>query len=259
MRLILLLLLSLALSAPALADDAAPETQTPERLGPEYCFDTDSFAKPMRKRADMKSEKRDRVNFHMPMSVWLEPSEAPPSHVEVRDAGSVTRFDFSPVHDNIFITPSLADALGSTSEAAQVCVVDPTREGRLRSERGYRGGLSMDVLWMSTPGTHDLADIEDGLKDGRSHYKKLAGAMAMLVPKFTHIAVRHPNRETPPKVFATRAGADVGEPEFEDYDGTRFVSVKAIEALGADAIRIDGPYEIGPSPSVKQVKRFTGG
>ncbi len=254
MRQALPVLFALAFAAPAFAQDAPPEL-----MGAESCFTPSGLMKTLRKGAELKPAKRDRVQFHTP--VWVEPEdgELPPSHVELRDAGQITRFDFAPTGENRFATPSLGDALARASETAEVCLVDPAREGRPRSERGYRGSVSMDVLWMRTPGTHDLADIEDGLKDGRSHYKKMAGAMAMLVPKFTHIAVRSPGSDTPPAVIATRGGVDVGAPELELYNGTRFVSLDAIEALDADAVRIDGPYEIGPSPSVKQVKRFTGG
>jgi len=242
----------LAAPLPAFADDK-PE---PQLLGPEYCFPTEDIRESLAAFDGLKPEKRDIVGPDMAMTIELEDGEIMPERVELRDGDTVRPLLFDAYNRSIRL-PSLVQ---SGSNEAKICVIDPAREGRFFESVGYNLNFGMGVRFKTTPGTHSLEQIEKGLKDGRSHYKKMAGAMGFMVPKFTHIAVAGRDKANPPVVFATLKGQDLGEPDFELYDGARMIDIDTLEEMGADGVRIAGDYyRMSPSPDAKTVAKFSGG
>ncbi|WP_298915173.1 hypothetical protein [uncultured Algimonas sp.] len=239
-----------AFVAPVLAQDA------PEPLGRDYCFETADMTAMLRKFDGLKDRKRDTVGAEFALGFDLQDGEALPERAELRDGTAVTPIAFDAHHRSTGLTPMLAAA----SDAAELCIVDPARAGRRPMDMGYRLNMGLGIRFLRTPGTHGLAEIEDGLKDGRSHYKKMAGAMGFMVPKFDHVAVAGRDEDNPPRLWATADGADIGEPAFTLYDGARLVDVDVLEAMGADGIRIaDGYYRLSPSPDAETVAKFSGG
>lgn len=227
--------------------------QVPETLGAETCFPIQEITKRVHKMDELKASKRDTVALRMEAEIEPEDGEALPDRLEIRDAGRVTRLPLNEQNR----TTSLLDTVRTASEAAEFCIVDPAREGRLREEVGYDFDLGLNVGFIETPGHHSLEQIEDGLKDGRSHFKKMMGAMGFLIPKFTHVAIAS-DEDVPPAVFVTKDGVDLGQPEFETFDDVRLYEVDQIETLGGDGLRIVGPYRMSPSPDAKTVARFSG-
>ncbi|MGJ8560661.1 MAG: hypothetical protein ACSHX3_10530 [Litorimonas sp.] len=241
--------LLLASAAPARADDA------PEPLGEEYCLPTGGVNDAIAKFDSLKPEKRDTVSADLSLKFELQENEVMPERVELRDDDRVIPVAFNEKNRSI----GFIDQLRTVSNAASLCIIDPARADRTREDRGFLVDISMGVRFKETPGTHPLSQIEDGMKDGRSHYKKMAGAMGFMVPKFDYIAVAGEDDVTPPRLWATAKGVDLGEPEYELYDGARMVSVKALEKMGADGVRIeDGYYRMSPSPDAKTVAKFSG-
>ncbi|GLQ20955.1 hypothetical protein ACFFUB_07635 [Algimonas porphyrae] len=241
-------------SANAFADEA--ETDAPKAMGPEYCFPAAGIQETLAKFDSLKDKKRDTVGPEIAISLEMEEGENPPERIEIRDEAGVMPVTFDDYHR----THNLTDQLRDASLAAELCVVDPDRAGRLPTERGYAFNVGMGVRFKRTNGTHMMAEIEDGLKDGRSHYKKMVGAMGFMVPKFDHVAISGRDDANPPRVWATADGADLGEPAFELYDGARMIHIDTLEDMGADGLRIEGDYyRMSPSPDAKTVARFAGG
>lgn len=235
---------------PAQADDS----DAPKPLGPEYCFPIKDIIKTVEKFDSLKPEKRDIVGPDMSLKIRPEEGELLPERVELRDGDSIKLLEFDENNRSIAMT----DLIRASSEAGQFCVVDPDREGRLYKDVGYQLDFGMSIRFKETPGHHSLEQIEEALKDGRSHYKKMAGAMGFMVPKFTHIAISSPGEGEAPIIFATSDGQDIGEPAFEPYDDSRLVSLKTLENMKADGVRIEGPYRISPSPDAKTISKFSG-
>lgn len=240
-----------AIAAPALAqEDPAPAALTP---GGESCFPAKDITKQINKMENLKASKRDTVRVFFEATLDVPEGQPYPERLEVRDADQITPIKLDLVSGR---TLNMQDTLRTASEDAQMCIIDPYREQRGEEKMSF--GVSMRVGFIETPGSHSLAQIEDGLKDGRSHYKKMAGPMGFMVPKFGHIALASDDEDNPPRAFVTRAGADIGEPEFEIYDGARLIDVDQIEAMGGDGLRVDGPYRMSPSPDAKTIAKFSG-
>ncbi|MGB6230640.1 MAG: hypothetical protein WBF53_11010 [Litorimonas sp.] len=234
----------------------AQDVDTPRTLPAEDCFPVEEIKKSLSKFDSLKASKRDTVAAELSLEIALEEGEAMPERYELRDGERVLTVLFDDRNRSVELTDQLRDV----SDAAVMCNVDPAREGRLVSERGYGLAFGMGVRFIETPGFHTLEDIEKGLKDGRSHYKKIVGAMGFMVPKFDYIAVAGHDEDKPPRVIAMLAGSDIGEPAFELFNGGRMVEIDTLEEMGADGIRIDADYyRMNPSPSIETVKRFMGG
>lgn len=240
----------LALAAPsAKADDA------PKPLGPEFCIPTADMTKMLGKFAGLKASKRDTVGPDFRMSIETDEGEAMPERVELRDGEAVMPIAFDDMGRSVGLQQRVLDA----SEDASLCIVDPARAERTFEAVGYTVDFGMAVRFKETPGTHSMEEIEDGLKDGRSHYKKMVGAMGFMVPKFDHIAVAGDDEDTPPTVMAMRDGQDIGAPDFERHDGARLIAMETLEDMGADGIRVIGDYRMSPSPDAETVAKFSGG
>ena len=242
-------LMALSVSQTAYADD------TGERLEADYCGSAAGIVEMVAKFDSLKPDKRDTVVARLNVNLILGESEPMPDSIELRDGETVLPLKFDETNRSI----GFIDQIRQVTETAKLCITDPARAGRTRQERGFELNTSMSVQFKDTPGTHSLAQLEDGLKDGRSHYKKLAGAMGFMVPKFDYISVWGADGANPPRVWATAEGADVGEPDYELYNGARLIALKTLEAMGADGVRIVDPdYRMSPSPDAKTIAKFTG-
>lgn len=239
------------LATPVYANDDAP----PEVMAAETCMPVKGLRETLVKMASLKDSRRDTVRGDMSIAFEMKDGEVMPERQELRDGGVVTELEFDAYHRSIGLTPLLLEA----SDGAEICNVDPAREGRRRDARGYTVSFGMGVRYIETPGIHSIDLIQDGLKDGRAHWKKMAGAMGFMVPKFDHIAVATDADGPPPRVVAIRDGVAVSALEGEIYDGARMIDLDDLKALGADSVRIDADnYRLSPSPSAKIVARFSG-
>ncbi len=248
----LLASLTAGLAPAALAQSSE---EGPKTIPAESCFPIEGIRKTLVKMESLKESRRDTVQATMGLSFELEPGEAMPERLEFRDAGRVLPVVLNADNESV----GLKEQMLEVSEAAELCNVDPAREGRLRGDRGYTQSFSLAVRFIDTPGTHTLEELEDGTKDGRAHYKKMAGAMGFMVPKFDHVAVAGNDDDAPPRLFATRNGQDVGELTGQLMNNGRLVPLDAIEEMDADGLRVDAPdgyYRLSPSPDAKTVEKF---
>lgn len=242
-------LLALILAAPSYADDAAVP------LDADYCRPAGGVSETLAKFDSLKAGKRDTVGPDLTLRLTLDEGETMPERIELRDGDTVLPIIFDATNASIGFT----DQIRQLSDAANLCIVDPDRAGRMRTDRGFVLNMNMGVRFKETPGTHSLDQIEDGLKDGRSHYKKMVGAMGFMVPKFDYIAVAGPDQANPPQVWATAKGMDLGQPDFELYDGSRMIALTTLETMGADGVRIEATdYRMSPSPDAETVAKFAG-
>lgn len=238
----------LAMALPAYAQDAdAPP------LGEETCMPTQGMKEAMAKFDGLKPERIDTVRAALKLTVNTDDENIVPERIEIRDVGEPQPLTLDPVMRTADLTPILP----SLSDEAQLCIVHPDLGDDVSPEDANYGiSIGMGVRFLETPGTHTLAELEEGMKDGRAHYRKMAGAMGFMVPKFGHVAVAGADPENPPRLWATKAGEDLGEPKSEFINGGRLVSLDDVEDMGADGVRIEGDYRLSPSPDAKTVERF---
>jgi len=116
-----------------------------------------------------------------------------------------------------------------------------------------------DVHFLTNSGYHDLATLEDGLKDGKSHYKKMVpAAMRMLVPSLKYVMIEYDVEDTPPQFTAVKGQEPIEGLEHETFCELAMIKVIDLEKLGADGLKImGGAYNLTPVPGVKTLKRFT--
>lgn len=243
-----------SLSLGAFASNALASEAEAAPTNEESCLPTKGMKDAMAKFDGLDADQLDTVRAGMSLSIETKESILLPKKIEFRDGDEIVPLTLDPDTKTIALTSYLP----SLSDESRLCIVHPTLDGEEIMWAKYGVGLEMSVRFQETPGTHTLSEIEDGLKDGRAHYKKMAGAMGFMVPKFDHVAVGGNDPENPPKLWATKNGEDIAEPEGELMNGGRLVSVKDLEKMGADGIRIEGDYRLSPSPDAKTVEKFSG-
>jgi len=134
----------------------------------------------------LDADKRDTVDMLFEASFKVKDGGALPARIFTRDAGVEKNFTLNP--DG---TVPDFDNIGRVSETAELCSEDPTREGTPHGE-GLNFGISSDVHFLTNNGYHDLETLKDGLKDGKSHYKKMVpAAMRMLVPTLKYVMIEY--------------------------------------------------------------------
>lgn len=249
--------LALSILCISLSVTTAQSQDAPPTMGPETCLPVESLKESLSQFDGLKPDRLDTVRAGLTLSMPPKETEADmpltqPDRVEVREGDTILPLTLDPDRHQIVLT----DIVPTLSETAQLCIVDTDLDGLPATERPYSVDFGLGVRFLETPGTHTMDELEDGLKDGRSHYKKMAGAMGFMVPKFGHMAVAGDDPENPPRLWGTREGQDLTEPDFVLINGGRLVSFKDLEKMGADGIRIEGDYRLSPSPDAKTVEKF---
>ena len=242
---------TLLISSPALAEDT--ETEAPKLRELINCFPAKDISKMVAKFQNLDADKRDTVDMLFEAKFKVNDGGALPARIFTRDAGVETNFTLNP--DGAVAD---FDNIGRVSETAELCSEDPTREGKPHGE-GLNFGISSDVHFLTNSGYHDLATLEDGLKDGKSHYKKMVpAAMRMLVPSLKYVMIEYDVEDTPPQFTAVKGQEPIEGLEHETFCELAMIKVKDLEKLGADGLKImGGAYNLTPVPGVKTLKRFT--
>ena len=246
-------LLFAAMSFASSALDGVASDAVTEPINEESCLPTESMKEMMAKFDELDADRRDTVRAGLKLAVDAKDTILRPERIEFRDGEARVPLTLDEETQSVTLTPHLA----SLSDEARLCIVHPALSEEQTLLPRYSIGIEMGVRFVETPGTHSIKQIEDGLKDGRAHYKKMAGAMGFMVPKFDHLAVAGNDPQDPPRLWATRDGQDIAEPDGVLMNGGRLIAVRDLEKMGADGIRVEGNYRLSPSPDAKTVEKFT--
>lgn len=250
MKFKVIILAGLCISAPAFAEDdkeAAPQLR--ERIS---CFPTKGITKFVSKFQKIDAKKRDTVDMLFSAKFSVKDGGVMPERLFIRDNGTEDNFNLKPdgtVPDFIKI--------GTASETAEMCTDDPTREGTPRGT-GFSFKIENDVHFLDNDGYHDLATIKEGLKDGKTHYKKMAPApIRMLIPTLSHVMIEYDAEDTTPQYAALKGEAPIEGLEHEMFCGQALIKLKNLEELDADGLKImGGAYNLTPVPGPKALARF---
>ena len=156
--------------------------------------------------------------------------------------------------------PFLVDAEGRLTDFHAVVITLPQDAqicGEVKTPEGEIGlSIDSDIVFKNRTGPYSLAELQDGVGDGKSFYKKMfGGAMALFVPKMTHVTIQYINEDTPLDMTFTQGGSPIASPPTEIFGGAHFIALEDIEASGADMMAIGGgEFKLMPSPSVKKMK-----
>jgi hypothetical protein len=243
-RYLLLTAIASAISAPAFSDDiATPATPS------EKCFPAEGLVKYYEKMSSLKPARLDTLEAVMSAEFVRDDETIELPKFWSRHAGQDTSFTVSADGKVTDFHPKVK----ALPKEAELC-------GQVRTPDGEEPkiGLSMDsdVVFKNRTGPYSLAELQDGVGDGKSFYKKMfGGPMAMLVPKMTHLTVQYLDKDTPLQLSFTQDGAPVAMPPFEKFGGTYVIGLDDIEDTGADTMIVSGgEFKLMPSPSVKKMK-----
>lgn len=239
-----------ALPLTALADDSEDALKLRELVN---CFPAKNITKFISKFQELGEDKRDIVDMLFVAKFEAKDGGALPSRIFTRDSDVETDFTLNP--DG---TVPDFDKIGKVSEAAELCSEDPTRVGTPHGETTLNFGISSDVHFLDNSGYHDIAAIKEGLKDGKSHYKKMVpGPMRMLVPKLSYVMIEYDAEDTAPQYSATKDGSPIEGLTHETFCDTAMIKLKDLEALGGDGLKVmGGAYNLTPVPGPKTLAKF---
>ena len=240
-----LVLMGLMLTAPTYAQAQDADVQK--------CFPAKGLIKHYRKFDKLDADKKDAVSIKPEAKFEiLKEGHDYPQRFFVKDGDVETDLTIEP-------DGRISDfgKLLSASKDAEMCFFDPKRAEIEDKEDGISFSISMDITFNQESGYHSLAELKDGLKDGKSHYKKMMGAMSFMVPKLTHVILSYDNEDMPVQITAVKDGEAVAGLSSEPFSGAHVIDVAAIEALGADGLQISGgDYTLEPGASIEKMKKL---
>jgi len=204
--------------------------------------------------AEVKPKRRNIVDVRLqPRFIIKDDGIWPDRFYLAKDGEVVTELPFSRE------TGAVPTFIAAASERpdTDICVDDPTRADRPEDDEGLYFEMGLSPLFKSTPGQHDVAELEEAAKDGKKFYKKmLPDAVAIFMPDTDYFAIRMIDRDAVPKAIAV--SGDVRNPlNMEAVKDMWVISLDDIEEANADRILIEGgAYDLQPVPSPKTLRRF---
>lgn len=233
----------------SLAYQASASEKSDEKQGIE-CMPAKDFVKVLSKIDKLKPEKKDTVSMVTTMKLTVLDGGVLPEHVFFRYKGAQVPFHLD---TDGFVTDIAKVA--KYDKRGELCMQDKTRLDKDDDEDGLNLDVDMDLYYHNKSGVHTLAELEDGLADGRAHIKKIVpGPIALIIPKFKYFSVESPEIDKI-KVEAMNGEKALGDIALEKAEGMHVFPMQALIAKGADRVRITGaPYRLSPMPSPEDLK-----
>jgi len=241
-------LLILALLAPqsAMAAD--------KLRGEVFCFPAKDVSKIVNSLKEVKESHRDVVDVNLNPKFIIKDGGVWPEefYLQTEDA----KIDI-PVEKPSGLTSTFLEEAFAYPDS-DVCVRDKTRADRPETDEGLYFEMGLSPFFHNRSGRHDIDELIEGAKDGKSFYKKMIPSVArMFMPDTDYLAVKYDDRRmTGAEIFAL-----VGDEEVpltgELYKEMFVISCDELEDIDATALIIKGgAYHLQPTVSVKTMKRF---
>ncbi len=220
------------------------------------CMPAKKIIKMTRKFDKLKPEKRDTVGVVPEMKLSTTGGGTLPERVYFRTGTAEEAFNMDA---DGWVTDF--ERIGTMDKKGELCMQGKQFIGKQDKDAGINLSIDFDILFKNTSGTHTVAELQDGAKDGKSHYKKMfPGPMALMVPKMTHVGVVYLVEDAAfaslsPQIFATNDGEKLSGLLVENFGGMFVIGLEDLQNLGADGLKIEGEkYELTPIPSIEKMK-----
>lgn len=139
----------------------------------------------------------------------------------------------------------------------ELCVQDPSRVGHPKQDSGLSFSVDFELLFNELDGLHSLDEIVKASKDAKKFYNQMAPkAFRFMVPKMDHLTIYSDNEADEFTITALKAGAVLPNLVTESFRTASVISLDHLKKIGADSLKITGPYKMEPSPSIKAMKKF---
>jgi len=245
-RLTILTLSLLATSHIAAAED--------KLRGEIFCFPAKDVPKLIDKLGEVKANRRDIVDVDINPKFLIKDGGAWPERFFLRSA--VSEIDI-PVQKPSGLTPTFVEKVYAHKDS-DICVADKTRADRPEYDEGLYFEMGLSPLFHNNSGRHEIAELKEGTKDGKTFYKKMIpAAVRMFMPDTDYLAVKYDDlRVSNAEIFA-RVGEDDIPLRVELYKEMHVISLETLKDMGASALIVEGgAYHLQPTVSVKTMKRF---
>jgi len=223
------------------------------------CIKVKKIVKKAKVFADLRAEKLDTVNTIPSLQIIVSEGKTPPDRLFFRDKDG-TETEFTLGYEGYV---DAFEKIASFDKKGSMCFQSKAKAAAPDEKVGFNFSVDFNVFYNNGSGLHTLAELEDGLKDGKTHYKKLfGGPMSVMVPKLTHIGVANFDTEVaiaaePLSIFAMKNGAQVDGLIVEEFAGLSVVSIAQLQTLGAEGLSVKGGvYKLMPIPSIKKMKKL---
>lgn len=247
----LAVLAAAAVSIAATAQEASPaEALSAEAPVNEKCFSADGLVKHVKKMNSQKPKRLDTLHAVMSAKWKRLLGEDPYPNMWTRQAGVDTPLS---VLDDGFVS-DFNSRLLTLSKGAEIC--GQKSADLVDEEPRFSMEIDSEILFKNATGPYSIAELQDGVGDGKSFYKKMMpGPLSLLVPKMTHLTLDYADENQPLAVRYTKEGTAVDAPPYEMFGTSFVIALEDIEASGADMMHVEGgPFKLIPTPSIKKMK-----
>lgn len=231
-----------------------PPAYATETRGTTFCFPAEKVPGILDELAEVKAERRDIVDVGLQPKFLIKDGGAWPERFYLARKGQlVTDIPFS---KETGATPTFISAVRATPDT-DICVDDPTRADRPQDDEGLYFEMGLSPIFHNQSGTHSLAELKEGAKDGKKFYKKMIpGAFRMFMPDTDYFAIKYKDTTTTPAAFAQTASGEV-QLEAEAHKDFWVVSLDDMKDIDATTMVVRGGlYELQPVPSPETMRRF---
>lgn len=214
------------------------------------CMPAKDFVKILGKLSMLKEDKTDTVSMVPKMLFKVNDGGALPERVFFRHMNAET-----PFHINTQGVVTDFVRIKDMHKDGEMCLQDKTRIDAPEDSDGLELNIDMDLSFHNTSGVHSLAELKDGLDDGRAHIKNIVPAMMrFMIPKFTHLSVTTENGK-PRQIRSYNDDGEVSGLNISVVENMQMIEYAQLQDLGADSLHITGgPYTLGPTPDPKDMK-----
>lgn len=221
--------------------------------GETYCYPAKHAAKTIRAISSIKAERKDIVAVNMKPQFLIYDNGSLPDRYYIVDQGQ--NLDFT-VNANGQV-PDFIEKVSQAGDDADLCIDDPARAGLSNDDESLYFEMGLTPFYKNRSGRHDMAELAEGTKDGKSQYKKMIPAAARIfMPDTRCLHIKYDKQDTPPQIMAS-VGGELLPIETEYYNEGYVLHFDDLIKMDAEALIIQGgSYKLSPVPSVKTMKRF---
>lgn len=235
----------------AVADDAEAAVELRDAI---RCFPVKSIVNYMTRFDGLDDSRTDTLQANFKARMVIRDEGAYPDRVFLKSGDAETALVIAE-DGRLQDFPPLAKAAPKDTE---ICVEDKARAGTPVDQPGASFSLPLSIELQNKSGTYKMAELVDGLKDGKAFYKKMVGGpLAMLVPKMTHLVISYDEDNVPLDIAVFKGDQLIDTPAVEAFSGAHVIRLKDLKNAGASHIKISGgAHNISPAPSIKTMKKF---
>jgi len=221
--------------------------------GDSYCFPAKYAAKTIRAISKVSPERKDVVAVNMKPQFLIYDNGSLPDKYYIVDQDQT--IDLTINSDGQ--VPDFIEKVSQADAGAELCIDDPARAGLSNDDESLYFEMGLTPFYKNRSGRHDMAELAEGTKDGKSQYKKMIPAAARLfMPDTRCLHIKYDKQDTPPQILAS-VGGQLLPIETEYYNEGYVLHFDDLIKMDAEALIIQGgSYKLSPVPSVKTMKRF---